>query len=340
MRILYVAKHDSGGGDDEGAITWALGKLGHTVIKIDEAKGYRAVRHFKGDLLLFHKWSDYQAMKHIPIPKVSWYFDLVDWPDPLLARRCSARKQWMSYMVPLVDFVFCTDGDWAANDETGKVGWVTQGFDDRLRVANEFSLKERYKRGVPTAVDLVGEQAGESAIDLAREQTLDKFGDGKKTGGIGGEILFTGISSGGGTVRESFVAEMLAKYGARFSHIPSGIYREVLAKRVRQASIVVAPDSPVSDRYWSNRVYNVLGLGGFLLHPYCEGLTRHYVDLEHLVYYKDRDHLHYLIEYYEDHPVDRCRIAEAGAARTRSFHTYTHRCQYLLYILAQKGIVS
>lgn len=287
MRIIYVANHGQRNADDEGAITHALTSLGHTVERIHESDG-RSARRARGDWMLFHKWSDLRSLKRVGIPKVFWYPDLVTFPDPTMARRNAARMAWMREVIPLVLLGACTDGDWVARDQTGKLVWLTQGADSRV----------------------VG--AGVSPCDDALPP-----------------ILFTGIRAGG-RGRVSFVDEMTINYREAFSHITAGMYGRDLANWIAGSKIVVAPDAPVTDHYWSCRVYHALGFGAFLLHPYCAGLTSHYEDGKEIVYYRTRAELHDKIKYYFDRPEERQRITAAGLERTLREHTYTHRCEVLV----------
>ena len=297
MKILYVAKHGSGGNQDEDAIAHALTTLGHEVIRIQEHKGGAATGE-SADFLLFHKWSGRMANKVIPwlkMKKVFWYFDLVDYQqDPTLRKRNLNRINWMGSTVPMVDLGFCTDGDWVRKDYSGgKLVRLLQGADGRF----------------------IGKQ------NSARDPI---------------EILFTGISKGGGVKRIGFVDDMVTRYGDKFEHISSGSYQHSLGRRITRAKIVVAPDSPVTNYYWSNRVYTSLGFGAFMLHPYCKTLLSHYEDRKEIVYYKSRKELHKLIEYYLSRPEERERIAEAGMKRTLAEHTYKHRCEKLIQIVKER----
>ena len=315
MRIVYVANHDSGGNDDEGAISFALERLGHEVVRIKERKGYDA-RRLKADLCLFHKWDDPEALRGISYPKAFWYFDLVDFPqDPTLTRRCSQRVEWMSRIIPCVDLGFCTDGDWverwnsALHPSSGlipdKLVWLPQGADERV--------------------------TGLYTSDPDSPQSS--------------RILFTGIGKGGGVQRESFIAEMRATYGDRFYHVSRGVHREELGRLIANSSIVVAPDSPVTDRYWSNRVYNALGFGAFLLHPWCGDLSANYrvipdewgSDFEcEAIAYGSRADLFEKIDKYLEMPTSRRRIASAGYERTIREHLYRHRCEQLVRTVKER----
>lgn len=130
MRIIYVAMHDSGDNDDEGAITDGLVKLGHDVVRVPEEHGHLAV-DLEGDFLLCHKWSDFNAMRRVRIPIAFWFFDVVRLNDPKLERRSVLREAWIRAITRLSAIGFTTDGDWVAQDDTGKLRHLLQGADQR-----------------------------------------------------------------------------------------------------------------------------------------------------------------------------------------------------------------
>lgn len=287
MRVVYVAKHGSGGNDDEGAVAYALETLGHTVTRLPES--VTELPH--GDLLLFHKWDNAHAVSAFRGHKAFWYFDLVEFPDVAVAARCAARAAWMERMMPTVDTGFCTDGDWSARFPK-KLVQLSQGADSRI----------------------IGRGRASTSCD----------------------ILFTGVRNGG-EKRASFVDEMKRTYKSRFAHVSHGVHGRELANYIAGAKIVVAPDGPVTDSYWSNRVYLALGFGAFLLHPYCGKLTEHYADRLHLVYYYDRKDLHYKISKYLDDSGERSRVSDTGLAHTMEQHTYLHRCSALMEEVQKRG---
>ena len=309
MKVLYVANHDSGGNDDEGAITYALEKLGHTVIKCPEQPARQKYTWPKVDFCLFHKWDCPEALRQIECPKVFWYFDLVDYPkDQTLNARCRQRVKWMQRIIPEVQLGFCTDGDWVNQLSDHKIRWLPQGADERI----------------------VGKGSLASTSDSSK---LD--------------ILFTGISKGGGTEREQFVQDTIERYTGRFVHIQRGVYRDTLKEYIARAKIVLCPSSPITDRYWSNRVFNALGFCGFVLHPYCYYLqpTRQeeqeltgewfagYRANRDLVYYHSQKDLYQQIEYYLHKPTIRETISQAGYEHTISHHLYRHRIERLLEVV-------
>ncbi len=295
MRILYIANHDQSNNDDEGAITDALSRLGHDVQRLHEKKGHLAHR-IKADFLLFHKWDDPETLAKLDMPKAYWYFDLVDWPtDDSLAPRCAARKAWMQRITPLVDIGFCTDGDWVRKDTTGKLRWLTQGCDQRVK-----------EYGTPPFVY-------------------------KDT-----ELLFLGISKGGGWGRTEFVDRMSIKYGVKFRHIPKGLYGRDLHDQILKTKIVVSPPTPVTDYYWSNRVYVTLSHGALLLHPHSLGLSEQFQDNEHLKYYYSMSDLDSWIQYYWKRRDRRDELAAQGMAQAHANHSYIQRCEMLMNIVEKE----
>lgn len=291
MNILYVAKHDSGDNDDEGAITYAIESLGHTVQRLDERKGVKAYKYRGYDFILFHKWRDLPTLRSLSAPKVFWYFDLVDYPDHTLAGRNQTRTNWMNEITPLVDLGFCTDGDWVAKDTTGKLVCLRQGADVRY-----------------------------AGMGISSQDRIP--------------ILFTGIRHGG-IQRSNCVDALFYRYGNRFVQ-KSGVHGRKLADLIASSRIVVAPEGPATDNYWSNRVYLTLGFGGFLIHPFCQQLVIDYEPGRELIYYRDRPEMFMLIDHFLMNPTKRREISQAALQRTLSEHTYTHRVQRLIEIVKER----
>ena len=130
MRIVYVARHRPGDWDEGAGISYVLEKFGHQVVRIQEGE---PLYRLKGDMLLYHHYGDLSMLEHCRIrPKVFWYFDLVDFPDPILAARCNARKHWIEWATNASDLGFMNDGDWVAKDVTGKLHTLREGVDERF----------------------------------------------------------------------------------------------------------------------------------------------------------------------------------------------------------------
>lgn len=94
-------------------------------------------------------------------------------------------------------------------------------------------------------------------------------------------------------------------------------------------------------RYWSDRIPETLGRGGFLIHPEVEGLAENYTDGVHLRTYElgNWEQLAGLIQHYLDHEDERVAIAHAGQAWVRSRHTYRHRMVDLLAVAGERGLL-
>jgi spore maturation protein CgeB len=84
--------------------------------------------------------------------------------------------------------------------------------------------------------------------------------------------------------------------------------------------------------YWSDRVYETLGRGGFLIHPYVSGMEREFEDKKHLVFYEygNFKQLKELIDYYLEHDEEREAIRKAGHELVKEKYTYKNRWEYIL----------
>lgn len=98
---------------------------------------------------------------------------------------------------------------------------------------------------------------------------------------------------------------------------------------------VVVGDSYPSPRYWSNRIYEMLGRGAFFLHPETPGMEEEFQDGVHYVSFRRGDlaDLRSKIDYYLNHPEERLRIAKAGFEHTARNYTYHTRCRELLRVV-------
>lgn len=288
MRVLYVCRTDGGDNDDEGAIAHALEVLGHTVVRIDE-RG--KIPNSQGDLCLFHKTSRFAELERLNMPKVFWFFDLVDGSyDPSLAERSKHRVQWMQSATAVCHRGFCTDGDWVKQDKTGKLRWLMQGADERTLHAP-----------APRDVDYPIAFFGMKHHGRKRAEHFDAIN--ARYGSV-----FFHLGAGGPRTR---------------------VHKIALADALSRCAIALALDGPSSDSYWSNRVYLTLGLGGFMLHPACAKLREQFAHHE-LVTYNDRAHCDMLIDYFLERPEERLARAVAGHKAVVERHLYRHRVEELL----------
>lgn len=297
MKIAYVARHGDHGNNDEQAIAHALTQLGHEVLPVHEADALAAPSLIPdADFLLFHKWTGASAKTRMP--KVFWFFDQVaeqeDARGTKLEVWTAQRRAWMARTMEHVLVGFCTDGDWVAQDRTGKLAWLTQGFDERWA------------------------------------------GKGRKEGPAP-EIAFFGTATRNGVRRRRCLEFLRERYGDRLwvlnKEAQAPIHGQALADLCVSAKVIVAPDGPCTDRYWSNRVYLVTGLGGCLVHPVLDGLDDEYPDDELAVYHDYEGHEGSLSSWVDrllENPYLNFDTRLAGHNATMQRHTYRHRCEALV----------
>jgi len=140
--------------------------------------------------------------------------------------------------------------------------------------------------------------------------------------------------------RPQLINWLKEQYGARFTHVggdgDTGTVRGDALNQMYGSAKVAVGDSLCLNfdypSYWSDRVYETLGRGGFMIHPYIEGMEEHFTDKEHLVFYKfgDFDQLKYLIEYYLYNTEEREKIRKAGHEHVKKNHTYINRWQTII----------
>ncbi len=93
--------------------------------------------------------------------------------------------------------------------------------------------------------------------------------------------------------------------------------------------------------YWSDRTPEHLGRGGFLIHPWVEGMEEHFQDGVHLRYWQIGDwaELRRLVDYYVIHDDERRQIASQGRQHVLETATYTVRMRALFDQLRSEGLL-
>ena len=149
------------------------------------------------------------------------------------------------------------------------------------------------------------------------------------------------------TWRPQLIDWLSASYGNRFTLFPApgkpAIRNEALNALYGSTGVVVG-DSLVPgfthQRYWSDRVYETLGRGGFLIHPYIDGMELEFEDGEHLVFFEHGNlaDLKEKVDYYLD-PAnigEREYIRAAGHEFVATNCTYVHRMREILEIVGAR----
>lgn len=151
-------------------------------------------------------------------------------------------------------------------------------------------------------------------------------------------VCFVGSDVSWNEHRVRLLSFLQRTYGTqyhRYGQRGFGEIRGVALNKLFAMSKVVVGDSYPSPDYWSNRVYETLGRGGFYLHP--PGISD-FIGYEHYVPYHNERELKEIIDYYLDpaHEEERERIRRAGHQWVKQHYTYRQRCTELCKIIATK----
>ena len=96
---------------------------------------------------------------------------------------------------------------------------------------------------------------------------------------------------------------------------------------------IVVGDSVYSPYYWSNRVVETLGRGGFLIHRDVPGIKEEYPDL--VTYDGTMEDLLKKIDYYLSHEEERQEIIRKNFEHVRDHYTMDKKCEELITWLNQ-----
>lgn len=112
------------------------------------------------------------------------------------------------------------------------------------------------------------------------------------------------------------------------------VYGRRFAQVVRGAAISLGADSlpaqAEDQASASNRMWKIMGCGGFYLGPFVDGIERMARDRVHCAWYRGPAHAVELVHEFLGDPDHRARIALAGRAHALAHHTYAHRVRLLL----------
>lgn len=162
------------------------------------------------------------------------------------------------------------------------------------------------------------------------------------------DVVFVG--SGGRSYHEEWphrgrlLEHLQDRYAHNFARFGSGarVMRDQDLNDLYASARVVVGDSLALAghvNYWSDRPYETVGRGGFLLMTRVPGLEQHFTDGEHLRFWGagEFDQLDELIDRYLADPDERLRISTSGQAHVRAHHTYQHRLAVILERLGVTG---
>lgn len=139
--------------------------------------------------------------------------------------------------------------------------------------------------------------------------------------------------------RPKLVTWLERTYKNRFEHwgpTGRGLVRGDDLNRLYASTKIVVGDTLCPnfsyESYWSDRVYETMGRGGFIIHPYIRGMEKEFEDRKHLVFYeyKNFTQLKSLIDYYIENDDERESIRLAGHNLVKEKYTYKNRWEYIL----------
>lgn len=295
-----------------------LESLGHTVIRLQEGKANSSdiLRHAIDSQLLVwvhthgwetpvqvgHKVSDiFEALKARGIPTMTYHLDLWFGLD-----RQKDLKNDPFYKH--IDHFFTVDklmADWFNTNTSVKGHYLQAGvFDQDCYMARKLAPGNWYRD-----IAFVGSKRYHHEWPY-RPQLIDWL-----QRSYGSNFIHVGGDGETGTIR-----------GDNLNKIMGDV------KIIVGDSLCLNFDYP---HYWSDRVYETLGRGGFLIMPYVQGMGEHFEDGKHLRFYQygDYNQLAGLIDYYIKNPVDREAIRIAGHEHVKANHTYVNRWQRILEVI-------
>lgn len=318
MKILYVGNF---GPQHSTETHWAatLEDLGNEVCRVQEnhiqtGTLLRDIENFKPDLFLWTRtWAghiselDLSKIRALGIPTVSYHLDLY---VPL-----SRRDQPPITEDPFwrTDFVFTPDGDPHSAERFKELG------------INHYYLKP----GVFKQECVEGEKREEFMYDIAFIGSTTNYHP---------EWPY----------REKLVDWLRQTYGGWF-RIYGHPYRSVRNQElndVMASTKIIIGDSLcphfTHEGYWSDRVYETTGRGGFIIHPRIKGLETEFKEHEEIAFYNygDFDHLKQLIDWYRENDDYREAVRKKGMARTLAEHTYHNRAEELLRVVNEARVNS
>lgn len=148
-------------------------------------------------------------------------------------------------------------------------------------------------------------------------------------------IILVGSENAGNRDRTLAISSLQLHYGERFKWYGRHDTNEVRGNDLNSlyaTNKIIVGDSVFSPYYWSNRVVETLGRGGFLIHQEVSGLKEEY---PYLVTYPrgNFDELKRLIDYYSTHEKERKEIVEKNFKWVKDHYLMEEQCKKLLTLV-------
>lgn len=297
MKIAYIGRFKDIW--DEGSIATGLRMHGHDVLKIDEAAMYNnkdlmtLIKRHGSEVVLFNKLRIIQQPAAFIKQCRQEGLPTISWTFDLIIGHPARQDSVKTFSFLYADYCFLTDGGRQA--------------EYRALGINKYTLRQ----GIPD----------EFAYMEKKEQTID--------------ILFVGTENGTFPYRQRMLRFLKEKYGARFMWVGRDNAYQVRGKDLNtlyaKAKIVIG-DCMYAENYWSNRVYETIGRGAFLIHPRVKGLELELTPYKHFVPYDwaDFEQLGEKIDYFLERPALRDKIRTAGFQYVKKHYKMSDRCKELI----------
>jgi len=134
--------------------------------------------------------------------------------------------------------------------------------------------------------------------------------------------------------RKQLVSWVNNNYARQFKYWEGHVRGQDLADLYATVPVLIGDSCMLGSHYWSDRIPETLGRGGFLLHPDTEGLRDHFPEGTLVTWpLGDFKELRYLIDYYLKHIEERETIAAAGRQHVSKHHTYERRVEQIIEYL-------
>lgn len=324
MTIAYVGnftqKHCT-----EVHIAATLKDLGNTVLEIqengltsDELTVKITQEANAWDLFLFTRtWGETVTLEHLTqlknlgVPTASYHLDLyIGLQRKYLHQAQTIEEVFKKDPFWRTDFVFTPDGD-PQSAEIFKANGVKHYY---------------MKAGVYAPECYISQDATEDANDIIFVGGGDKVGSPHAYGHPEWNY------------RNELITWLHDNYGQKFTkfgHPQETIRNEALNKLYKDTKVVIGDSVCIGfehENYWSDRVYETMGRGGFIIHPYIKGLDDEFTNGENIVFYNygDFEMLKQKIDYYLVHDTEREMIRKAGHEFVKNNCTYKQRLTQML----------
>ena len=306
MKILYVGNFGPAH-STESHVAATLEDMAHEVFRVQEDQIgtgtlLRDVTNFSPDIVLwtrtwpgFVRLSDLEEIKKLNVLSVSFHLDLYV-PISRIAGMDN-DPFWRT------DYVFTPDGD----PKSAEV-FKQKGINHHYLKPGVFRMEcveGNYRQEYANDIAFIGTAYGYHAEWPYRERLIE----------------WLKANYGG----------WFKVYGHPFKSVRGQDLNDVFASTKIIIGDTLCPNFN-HQNYWSDRVYETTGRGGFIIHPRIKGLETEFKEHEEIAFYNygDFEHLKELIDWYRSHDDYREAVRKKGMARTKSEHTYHNRMKELL----------